>query len=119
MSNAIRDLQITIIQPSGHLNASNAVEFQLQLTAAMMSEEHSVLLVDMHQVESLDSAGLMALVSALSLAQRLQCRFTLCCVAPSIRIIFELTQLDKAFEIFDSRDAFREQQTKPSSFKGG
>ncbi|NEP11639.1 MAG: STAS domain-containing protein [Symploca sp. SIO1A3] len=106
MSNAIRDSQISIIQPSGHVNASNAGEFQLQLTKAMVSEEHSVLLVDMHQVESLDSAGLMALVSVLSLAQSLQRRFSLCCVAPSIRIIFELTQLDKAFEIFDSRDAF-------------
>ncbi|NET61163.1 MAG: STAS domain-containing protein [Symploca sp. SIO2E6] len=106
MSNATRDLPITIIQPSGHVNASNAVEFQLQLTTAMVSEEDSVLLVDMHQIESLDSAGLMALVSALSLAQRLQRRFGLCCVAPSIRIIFELTQLDQAFEIFESRDAF-------------
>ncbi|NES25722.1 MAG: STAS domain-containing protein [Symploca sp. SIO3E6] len=108
MSSAIRDSLITVIQPSGHVNASNAVEFQHQLTTAVASEKHSdsALLVDMHQVESLDSAGLMALVSALSLSQRLKRRFSLCCVAPSIRIIFELTQLDKAFEIFDSRDAF-------------
>jgi len=106
MSNAIRDSQITIIQPSGHVNASNAVEFQLQLITAVRSEGNSALLVDMQQLESLDSAGLMALVSALSLAQHLQRRFSLCCVAPSIRIIFELTQLDEAFEIFESRDAF-------------
>jgi anti-anti-sigma factor len=95
-----------IIQPSGHINASNAVEFQHQLTTAVASEQYSVVLVDMHQVESLDSAGLMALVSALSLAQTLKRRFSLCSVAPSIRIIFELTQLDGAFEIFENRDAF-------------
>lgn len=105
MAIAIMDSQLTILEPSGHINASNAEEFQRQLTAAVASQQYSVL-VDMHRVESLDSAGLMALVSALSLAQNLKRRFSICCVAPSIRIIFELTQLDAAFEIFASREAF-------------
>jgi anti-anti-sigma factor len=106
MVNATLHSQVTIIQPSGHINAANAAEFQNQLATAVASESYSVVLVDMQQVESLDSAGLMALVSALSLAQTLKRRFSLCSVAPSIRIIFELTQLDGAFEIFESRDAF-------------
>ena len=106
MANAILTSQLIIVQPSGHINASNAAEFKHQLTNAVASEQHSVVLVDMHQVESLDSAGLMALVSALSLAQTLKRRFSVCSVAPSIRIIFELTQLDGAFEIFESCDAF-------------
>ena len=105
MAIAIMDSELTIIQPSGHINASNATEFQHQLTTAVASQKHSVL-VDMHRVESLDSAGLMALVSALSLSQNLKRRFSLCCVAPSIRIIFELTKLDSAFEIYESREAF-------------
>ncbi len=104
MAIAIMDSQLTIIQPSGHINASNATEFQSQLTTAVASQKP--VLVDMHRVESLDSAGLMALVSALSLAQNLKRRFSLCCLAPSIRIIFELTQLDGAFEIYESREAF-------------
>lgn len=105
MAIAIMDAQLTIIQPSGHINASNAAELQRQLTTAVASAKHAVL-VDMHRVESLDSAGLIALVSALSLSQSLKRRFSLCAIAPSIRIIFELTQLDGAFEIFESRDAF-------------
>lgn len=105
MALAIMDSKLTILQPSGHINAANAEEFQRQLTKTVASEPHAVL-IDMKQVESLDSAGLMALVSALSLAQSLKRRFSLCGIAPSIRIIFELTQLDRAFEIFESRDAF-------------
>ena len=105
MAIAIMDSQLTIIQPSGHINASNASEFQRQLTNAVASKQN-VVLVDMHRVESLDSAGLIGLVSALSLAQNLKRRFSLCCIAPSIKIIFELTQLDAAFEIFATRDAF-------------
>lgn len=106
MANAILDTQLMIIQPSGHINAANAAEFQRELTTIVASDQHSVVLVDMQQVESLDSAGLMALVSALSLANTLKRRFSLCAVASSIRIIFELTQLDGAFEIFDNRDTF-------------
>jgi anti-anti-sigma factor len=105
MAIAIMDSQLTIIQPSGHINVANVTEFQRQLTAAVASGPHSTL-VDMQRVESLDSAGLMALVSALSLAQSLKQRFSLCSVAPSIRIILELTQLDEAFEIFESRETF-------------
>lgn len=105
MAIAILDSNLTIIQPSGHINAANSAEFQRQLTSAVASAEHAVL-VDMQRVESLDSAGLMSLISAFRLAQRLQRRFGICSVAPSIRIIFELTQLDEAFEIFESRDVF-------------
>lgn len=96
----------TTIEPSGHLNASNAPALQRQLTAAVSSPGCSTLLVDLSQVESLDSAGLMALVSALTKAQQLDKRFSICCVSPSIRIIFELTQLDRVFEIFENRAAF-------------
>lgn len=98
--------QITVFQPQGHINASNAPELQNQLVAAVASQSTSVILVDMEQVQSLDSAGLMALVSALTRAQNLNRRFSLCCVSPSIRIIFELTQLDRVFEIFENRAAF-------------
>lgn len=99
------DSQLTIIKPSGHVNASNAYEFQRQLTTAVVSKPSSVL-VDMHQVESIDSAGLMALISAFRMAKIKNQRFSLCSLSPSIRIIFELTQLERVFEIFESYEAF-------------
>ncbi|HEY9875991.1 MAG TPA: STAS domain-containing protein [Candidatus Obscuribacterales bacterium] len=98
--------QMTIVEPSGYVNASNAVEFQGQLAKAVSSPGLSIVLVDMEQVEYIDSAGLMALVSALNLAQSLQRRFSICSVSPSVKMIFELTQLDRVFEIFENRDAF-------------
>lgn len=106
MQTALSCPQVKIVKPCGHLNASNATEFQQQLTSAVSSKQTTALLVDMSQVESLDSAGLMALVSALSSAQRFNQRFGLCSISPSIRIIFELTQLDRVFEIFEHSSAF-------------
>ncbi|MBE9006038.1 STAS domain-containing protein [Fortiea sp. LEGE XX443] len=90
--------KIAIIRPHGNLNAANALEFERDLTTALTQEAVSILLVDLAGVESLDSAGLMALVSALKLAQNLGCSLRLCSASPAIKIIFELTQLDSVFE---------------------
>ena len=98
--------EITVIYPHGAVNASNAGDFQQEIAKAVAQTENSNLLVNLEQVESLDSAGLMALVSSLKIAQSLGTRFSLCGVSPSIRIIFELTQLDRVFEIFESATAF-------------
>lgn len=91
--------KIAVIRPQGFLNATNALEFERDLTQALTQDDISILEVDLAAVESLDSSGLMALVSALKLAQSLERSFRLCSVSPSLRIIFELTQLDGVFEI--------------------
>lgn len=91
--------QTKLFQPCGHVNASNASAFKQQLLAAIYTEDYDAIQVDMSQVDSLDSAGLMALVAALSSSQQINKPFSLCSISPSIRIIFELTQLDRVFDI--------------------
>lgn len=93
---------VSVVRPAGHINAANAVNLQEKLISSIGLSSCPGLLVDMSQVESLDSAGLMAFVSALTKAQQLEKPFQLCSVSPSIRIIFELTQLDRVFQIADS-----------------
>jgi anti-anti-sigma factor len=92
---------LTVVQPSGALNAANAYVLQTQLWNHIASDSSLGLMVDMSQVESLDSAGLVSLISALRVARNLSKRFCLCSVPPSIRIVFELTQLDQVFEFID------------------
>lgn len=90
-----------VICPQGDLNAVNALEFEHSLITAMQQNNAQGLLVNLEAVESIDSAGLMALVSALKLSQSQGRGFGLCSVSPALRIIFELTQLDRVFEIWD------------------
>ncbi|MDX2212050.1 MAG: STAS domain-containing protein [Oculatellaceae cyanobacterium bins.114] len=97
--------QIAAIQPSGHINAANADEFRQQLLAGITTQSVSNIVVDMNTVESMDSAGLVALVAALTQAQQLNKRLMICGVSSRIRIIFELTQLDRVFEMFENRAA--------------
>jgi anti-sigma B factor antagonist len=94
--------KITVICPYACVNATNALEFERDLTTALAQNDTSILVVDLVAVESLDSAGLMALVSALKLAMKLGRTIRLCSVSPALRIIFELTQLDGVFEILES-----------------
>ena len=89
-----------------HIIPSNAAEFEGQLTEIVASQKDSVLLIDMRRVDSLDNQTLMALVAAFRLAQNLGRRLILCSVAPSVKIILELSQLDRILEIFDNHDAF-------------
>lgn len=92
---------MAIFQAQGSLNASNAHDFHMSLMQRIQSDLTSGLFVDMSEVESLDSAGLIALVSALKHARQLRKRLCLCAVPLTIRIVFELTQLDRAFEMVD------------------
>lgn len=102
MMQTITAPKTTVIRPSGHFNAANAADFQQYLTTAVTQAAHECIVVDLEQVESLDSAGLMALVHGLRVAQSLGKSFNLCSVSPAIRIIFELTQLDSVFEILNT-----------------
>jgi len=91
------------VQPTGHINAANATEFQTRLEAAVVQSSQQSLVVDLSEVESLDSAGLMVLISARNLAQKSSVDFHLCGVSPTLKIIFEVTQLDRVFQIHADR----------------
>ena len=94
--------QPTILRPQGHMNADRVLAFQDQLTRAVMSPTSASLTVDMSQVESLDSKGLMTLIFTLNLAERMNKRFNLCSLSAPARIVLELSQLDRAFEIVEA-----------------
>lgn len=95
--------QRAVVQPSGDINSSNAHRLQQQLAETMAAIDYAHVQVDMTDVESLDSAGLMVLVSSLTLAQQLGKQLTLSGISPSVRIVFELTQLDRVFEIVEEQ----------------
>ncbi|MEA5593921.1 STAS domain-containing protein [Rivularia sp. UHCC 0363] len=94
--------KITIVRPQESLNAVNAVKLEQELDAALSQVSNTIVLLDLEKVDLIDSAGLMALVSGVKKAKQLEQRLCFCSVSPSHRIIFELTQLDKVFEIFEN-----------------
>ncbi len=97
---------ITVIRPLDHLNAATCGEFGRQLMTAISAPGVVAVLVDLGAVTFIDSAGLMALVSGLKQAKKMGRRFSICSVSLGIRMILELSQLDRVFEIFENVDSF-------------
>lgn len=88
-----------VIQPEGALNATTAMQFHHQLNAAVASIHHPHLIVDMQSVDQIDSAGLMAIVSALKLAKKFNKQLSFCSLTCPVRMILELTRLDQVLVI--------------------
>ncbi|MBF2015592.1 MAG: STAS domain-containing protein [Rivularia sp. T60_A2020_040] len=98
--------KITIIRPQESLNAVNALKLEQELDVALKQFGNTIVLLDLEKVDLIDSAGLMALVSGVKKAKQLQQRLCFCSVSPAHRILFQLTQLDRVFEIFDPGTIF-------------
>lgn len=96
--------QPIVLQPQARLDSLGGKALQKQL-AAIAAEEHDVWAIDMTDVDFVDSLGLFALVAGLRSAREQRCRFAICNVKPTVKLIFEITQLDRVFEIFESYDA--------------
>lgn len=96
---------VTIICPSGVLNAESAHSLQQEIALASRNPQANELVVDMSRVESLDNAGLVSLMSALNTVRPCFQQLSICAAPPSIRIVFEMTQLDRLFKVIDRAPA--------------
>lgn len=70
-----------------------------------MARRYNFYVIDLGQVDFIDSSGLITLVTGLKTARQNGCKLVLCNVQAPVRLILELTQLDSAFEILESYDA--------------
>ncbi|WP_445250552.1 STAS domain-containing protein [Microcoleus sp. OTE_8_concoct_300] len=102
---------ITVIRPLEHLNAATSGEFGRQLMTEISAPGVVAVLVDFAEVTFMDSAGLMALVSGLKQAKKMGRRLSICSVSPGIRMILELSQVDRVFKIFENVDSFEAQNS--------
>lgn len=93
-----------VLQPQGRLDLSGGESLKQQLIALSI-RRYKFWIVDMSRIEFIDSAGLVALVAGLNAATEAGAQFVLCGLRPATRIVFEITQLDRAFTIFETYDA--------------
>ncbi len=105
---------ITVIRPLEHLNAATSGEFGRQLTTEISAPGVAGVLVDFAEVTFMDSAGLMALVSGLKQAKKMGRRLSICSVSPGIRMILELSQVDRVFKIFENVHSFEAENSSAS-----
>jgi anti-anti-sigma factor len=81
-------------------NASPARRWIEEATATMPA----YLVVNLENVQFMDSTALSILVQGMKRSRQLDGDLRLCSVPPSIRMILELTRLDKVIEIFPEEE---------------
>ena len=102
--------QHIILQPQNCLDSQAGRLLQQQL-AEIVPERHKLWIIDMAAVDFIDSSGICALVGGLNAARHRGCRLVICNLSATVKLIFEVTQLDQLFEIFDSSDQIISAQT--------
>ncbi|WP_341525633.1 STAS domain-containing protein [Nostoc sp. UHCC 0302] len=99
--------QVKVIKLSGNLNATTSQEFRHNITQ-VIENGAKVVLVDFQDVTFMDSSGLGALVLAFKTLRAADSKLVVCSINEQVRILFELTNMDKVFEIFPNQEAFNQ-----------
>ncbi|CAN5510807.1 STAS domain-containing protein [soil metagenome] len=84
--------------------ADIAKEFKTYLFSLIERDEKKKIIIDLTNVEFVDSSFLGAIVSGLKKVTGIKGDIKVLGLQPPVRAMFELTRLYKVFEIFDSRD---------------
>ena len=95
---------VTIVELAGRFDAYTAPPVKQKL-ADLVSEGQVKVVVSMSSVTFVDSTGLSTLVSGLKRCRQSGGDLKIAELQQPVRIIFELTRLDKAFEIVSEEEA--------------
>jgi anti-sigma B factor antagonist len=98
------DGQVKILELSGRFDSYTAPQVRQWLEEAA-DKEPAQLVLNLTGIHFVDSTALATLVQGMKRCRTLNGDLRLCCLQQPVRMIFELTRLDKAFEIFASEEA--------------
>jgi anti-sigma B factor antagonist len=94
-------IRIMQVRLRGRLDAQSATSLKELWRNYDEQGQHNILL-DLHQVEFIDSIGISTLVSGLKQFRARGGDLRLIGLQPSARAVFELMMLDRVFEIFET-----------------
>lgn len=94
---------VTVIAVTGRIDSHSVNRLRQQLSVSAARQQANTVL-DLGGVDFIDSSGLAAIVHGMK-----QCRATggdlrLCRLHQSVRMVLELTRLDKALDIFPNQE---------------
>jgi anti-anti-sigma factor len=94
---------IIVLTPTGRLDITTAWQFRLKLQECISKVTPHVV-VNLGQVNFIDSSGLTSLVAGMRDADKVKGSFRICNVHPEAKLVFEVTMMDSVFEIFDTEE---------------
>lgn len=94
---------VIVLTPTGRLDITTAWQFRLKLQECI-SKLSSHVVVNLGQVNFIDSSGLTSLVAGMRDADKVKGSFRICNVHPEAKLVFEVTMMDTVFEIFETEE---------------
>jgi anti-anti-sigma factor len=89
---------LQIIKPAGVLDAVKAIELRQQVSELLASGNNLVLL-DMADVNFIDSSGLSALIITLKMLRTAGGDLYLCSIAEPVKNLLRVTRMDRLFDL--------------------
>lgn len=98
--------RLVTLYPVDSLNAANVDGLRRSLNEAIQSQMNHDILLDLGQVDLVDSAAVVTLVQATKSANLHGKRLGLCNVNFQVRMVLELTQMDRFLRVFANEAEF-------------
>ncbi len=98
---------IPIIELEGEVDVYTAPQLKQQMVSLLEGGSRQMV-IDLTNVEYLDSTALGVLIGGLKRIREHDGNMVLVCPSPRIRRVFEITGLDKIFDIYNSSDEAQE-----------
>ncbi|NJR72656.1 MAG: STAS domain-containing protein [Scytonema sp. CRU_2_7] len=99
--------QVKVIELSGVFGAAQSQEFKEKIDEILEKESRvKIVLIDFKEITFMDSSGLGALVLAFKALQSVEINLVICSINEQVRMLFELTSMDKVFEIYPDQEEF-------------
>lgn len=97
--------EIKIIEPVGILAKAEAPNLR-QMVNESLREGAKIVLIDFNNVTFVDSTGLGTLVMLRKAAMEAKAQLFLCSLNEQIKMLFELTDMEKLFQIYPNQEQF-------------
>ena len=94
---------VVVLAPNSDIDMSRSPELRSVLRQEMGGDTHKVV-IDLEDVEYMDSSGLATLVEAMRNASGSNSKLVICNMSTKVSAIFEIARLDSFFSIVSSRD---------------
>ena len=105
---------IVILEPTGRLTAETVHVFKAAVSKRLYTGWHK-LIVDLHHIDYIDSAGLGALVQAYTSGQLRGARLVMVHVFGRNKELLKITKLTTVFEVYETTIEAERSLTRPSS----
>lgn len=96
---------ISIFEPEGIIDSAGGDRIR-QNVSDCLDAGASTILIDFEKITFMDSSGLGAMVTTFKNVKAKGATLYLCTLSDQIKIIMEITRLDKVFSILPDREAF-------------